>query len=145
MLNLWDIFSSSIRMVTDGPTYLRTAVPGAPSKWFIAPKIAFTSVSFSACLRKWNLYVRQKLLLQLRNLMECVVSSLTLSSRPHTTSLNRFLNHALPRNQPTNQPTNQKATKGGVLCKRETSSLARFDHSCVRNALLEMENGALKL
>jgi hypothetical protein len=37
--------------------------------------------------------------------------------------------------------TNQKA-KGGVLRKRETSSLARFYHSCVRNAQLEMVNGA---
>jgi hypothetical protein len=45
--------------------------------------------------------------------------------------------------QPTNQPT-KKLTKGGVLRKRETSSLARFDHSCVRNALLEMVNGALQ-
>jgi hypothetical protein len=43
-----------------------------------------------------------------------------------------------------NQPT-KKLTKGGVLRKRETSCLARFDHSCVRNALLEMVNGALKL
>jgi hypothetical protein len=41
------------------------------------------------------------------------------------------------------QPT-KKLTKGGVLCKRETSSLARFDHFCVLNALLEMVNGALK-
>jgi hypothetical protein len=43
-----------------------------------------------------------------------------------------------------NQPT-KKLTKGGVLRKRHTSSLARFDHSCVRNALLEMVKGALKL
>jgi hypothetical protein len=42
---------------------------------------------------------------------------------------------------PNNQPT-KKLTKGGVLCKRKTSSLARFDHSCVRNALLEMVNCA---
>jgi hypothetical protein len=42
------------------------------------------------------------------------------------------------------QPT-KKLTKGGVLCKQETSSLARFDHSCVWNALLEIVNGALKL
>jgi hypothetical protein len=42
-----------------------------------------------------------------------------------------------------NQPT-KKPTKGGVLRKRETSSLARFDHSCGRNALLEMVNGTLK-
>jgi hypothetical protein len=35
-----------------------------------------------------------------------------------------------------NQPT-KKLTKGGVLRKRQTSSLARFDHFCVRNALLE--------
>jgi hypothetical protein len=47
-------------------------------------------------------------------------------------------------NQPTNQPT-KKLTKGGVLRKRQTSSLARFDHSCVRNAFLEMVKGALKL
>jgi hypothetical protein len=44
----------------------------------------------------------------------------------------------------TNQPT-KKLTKGGVLRKRQTSSLARFNHSCVRNALLEMVKGALKL
>jgi hypothetical protein len=43
-----------------------------------------------------------------------------------------------------NQPT-KKQTNGGVLSKRETSSLARSDHSCVRNALLEMVKGALKL
>jgi hypothetical protein len=43
-----------------------------------------------------------------------------------------------------NQPT-KKLTKGGVLRKRQTSSLARFNHSCVRDALLEMVNGALKL
>jgi hypothetical protein len=43
-----------------------------------------------------------------------------------------------------NQPT-KKLTKGGVLRKRQTSSLARFNHSCVRNALLEMVKGALKL
>jgi hypothetical protein len=42
------------------------------------------------------------------------------------------------------QPT-KKLTKGGVLRKRQTSSLARFNHSCVRNALLEMVRGALKL
>jgi hypothetical protein len=41
-----------------------------------------------------------------------------------------------------NQATNQKA-KGGVRHWRETSSLARFDDFCVRNALLEMVNGAL--
>jgi hypothetical protein len=46
--------------------------------------------------------------------------------------------------KPTNQPT-KKLTKGGVFRKIETSSIARFDHSCVRNALLEMVNGALKL
>jgi hypothetical protein len=39
----------------------------------------------------------------------------------------------------------KKLTKGGVLCKRQTSSLARSDHSCVRNVLLEMVKGALKL
>jgi hypothetical protein len=44
----------------------------------------------------------------------------------------------------TNQPT-KKLTKGGVLRKRQTSSLARFNHSGVRDALLEMVKGALKL
>jgi hypothetical protein len=44
----------------------------------------------------------------------------------------------------TNQPT-KKLTKGGVLRKRHTSSLARFNHSCVQNALLEMVTAALKL
>jgi hypothetical protein len=48
-----------------------------------------------------------------------------------------------PCPEPTNQP--KKPTKGGVLRKGETSSLARFDHSCVRKALLEMVKGALKL
>jgi hypothetical protein len=43
-----------------------------------------------------------------------------------------------------NQPT-KKLTKGGVLRKGQTSSLARFDHSCVQNALLEMVKGASKL
>jgi hypothetical protein len=44
------------------------------------------------------------------------------------------------------QQTNEKnLTKGGVLRKRETSSLVRFDNSWLRNALLEMVNGALKL
>jgi hypothetical protein len=42
----------------------------------------------------------------------------------------------------TNQPT-KRLTKGGVRRRRETSSLARSNHSCVRNALLEMVNGAL--
>jgi hypothetical protein len=42
------------------------------------------------------------------------------------------------------QPT-QMLTEGGVLRKRHTSSLARFDRSCVINALLDMVNGALKL
>jgi hypothetical protein len=42
--------------------------------------------------------------------------------------------------------TNKKAiTKGGVFRKHQKSSLARFDHCCVRNALLEMVNDALKL
>jgi hypothetical protein len=40
------------------------------------------------------------------------------------------------------QPTNQK-DKSGAKRRRETSSLARPNHSCVRNALLEMVNGAL--
>jgi hypothetical protein len=42
------------------------------------------------------------------------------------------------------QPT-KKLTKGGILRKRETSSLARFDHSCALNTLLEMVKVALKL
>jgi hypothetical protein len=37
-----------------------------------------------------------------------------------------------------NQPT-KKLTKGGVLHKRNTLSLARLNHSCVRNAELELE------
>jgi hypothetical protein len=45
-------------------------------------------------------------------------------------------------NQPTNQPT-KRLTKGAVGRRHETSSLARSNHSCVRNALLEMVNGAL--
>jgi hypothetical protein len=36
-------------------------------------------------------------------------------------------------NNTTNQPA-KKLTKGGVLRKSETLSLARLDHSCVRNA-----------
>jgi hypothetical protein len=55
-----------------------------------------------------------------------------------------YINLFFPVFQPTNQPT-KKLTKGGVLRKRQTRSLARFDHSCVRNALLEMVQGALKL
>jgi hypothetical protein len=38
----------------------------------------------------------------------------------------------------------KKLTKGGVLRKRQTSSLARFHLPCVQNALLEMVNGALE-
>jgi hypothetical protein len=45
-------------------------------------------------------------------------------------------------NEPTNQPT-KRLIKGGVRRRRETSSLVRSNHSCVRNALLEMVNGAL--
>jgi hypothetical protein len=61
----------------------------------------------------------------------------------------RFEDHLCPRPQGTevageNQPT-KKLTKGGVWRKRQTLSLARFDHSCVRDALLEMVKGALKL
>jgi hypothetical protein len=37
----------------------------------------------------------------------------------------------------------KKLTKGRVRRKRETSSIARFDHSCLRNALLDMVNVAL--
>jgi hypothetical protein len=36
-----------------------------------------------------------------------------------------------------------KQPKGWVKRKRETSSLARSEHSCVRKALLEMVNFAL--
>jgi hypothetical protein len=39
----------------------------------------------------------------------------------------------------TNQP--KKRTKGAVKCRRETSSLAKFDHFCIRIALLGMVNG----
>jgi hypothetical protein len=41
------------------------------------------------------------------------------------------------------EPT--KKAKGRILRKRETLSLPRFDRSCIRNALLEMVNSALKL
>jgi hypothetical protein len=41
----------------------------------------------------------------------------------------------------TNQP--EKIAKGGVKRSHETFSLARLDHSCILNALLEMVNGAL--
>jgi hypothetical protein len=41
------------------------------------------------------------------------------------------------------QPT-KNLTKGGVLRKRKTSSLVRLVHSCVRNSLQDMVNGALK-
>jgi hypothetical protein len=40
------------------------------------------------------------------------------------------------------KPTTKQKAKVGVLRKHKTSSLARFVHSCVRNALLEMVNGA---
>jgi hypothetical protein len=43
------------------------------------------------------------------------------------------------------QQSTKKLTKGGVLRKRDTSSLARSDHSCIRNALLHTVNGAWKL
>jgi hypothetical protein len=43
-----------------------------------------------------------------------------------------------------NQPT-KKLTKGGVLRKRQTSSLARFNHSCVRDALLEMVGAGARI
>jgi hypothetical protein len=51
---------------------------------------------------------------------------------------------SLLQHWPANQTT-KKLTKGGVLRKRQTSSVARFDHSCEWNALLEMVKGALKL
>jgi hypothetical protein len=41
--------------------------------------------------------------------------------------------------------TNQKANQGRSLAQAPDTSLSRFDHSCVRNALLEMVKGALKL
>jgi hypothetical protein len=47
-----------------------------------------------------------------------------------------------PQKGPNNRPT-KKLTKGGVRWSIETSSLVRFNHSRVRNALLEMVNGAL--
>jgi hypothetical protein len=40
-------------------------------------------------------------------------------------------------------PTNQKVIKGRVKCKQETLSLARLDHSCIWNPLLEMVSIAL--
>jgi hypothetical protein len=43
------------------------------------------------------------------------------------------------------KPKPTKTAKGGVLRKRETLSLARFDHSSVKNALQETVKGALKL
>jgi hypothetical protein len=42
-------------------------------------------------------------------------------------------------------PPTKMLTKCAALRKREISSLARFDHSCVRNALLEMVKVVLKL
>jgi hypothetical protein len=42
----------------------------------------------------------------------------------------------------TGKPT-KKITKGRVKRRREASFLARLGHSCVRNALLEMVDGAL--
>jgi hypothetical protein len=44
-----------------------------------------------------------------------------------------------------NQKPTKKLTKGRVLHKRLTSSLAKFDHSCVPDELLEMVKGDLKL
>jgi hypothetical protein len=43
--------------------------------------------------------------------------------------------------QPTNQP--KKLTKGGVKRRCQTSSLVRFNHSYILNALLEIVNDAL--
>jgi hypothetical protein len=40
-----------------------------------------------------------------------------------------------------NQPT-KKLTKGRVKRRHETSTLARFDQSCIRNAFLEVVNVA---
>jgi hypothetical protein len=45
--------------------------------------------------------------------------------------------------QPTNKPGN--VTKCRVLTNSEISSFARFDHFCLRNALLERASGHLKL
>jgi hypothetical protein len=59
----------------------------------------------------------------------------------------RFEDHLCPRlqvtdvpgtNQPTSQPT-KRVTKGGVLRRRTTSSLARLNHSYVRNAWLDLK------
>jgi hypothetical protein len=47
-----------------------------------------------------------------------------------------------PTDRPTDHPNNEKS-KGWVLRKRKTSYLPRPHRSCVRNALLEMVNGAL--
>jgi hypothetical protein len=41
-----------------------------------------------------------------------------------------------------NQP--KSYLKGRVLCECETSSLVRLDHSCVRNAVLELVHRALQ-
>jgi hypothetical protein len=60
-----------------------------------------------------------------------------------------FEDHLWPRPQGTVvagvKQTTKNLTKGGVLHKRQASSLAGFEHSYVRNALLEMAKGALKL
>jgi hypothetical protein len=54
----------------------------------------------------------------------------------------------IARIQPTvlqkKKPT-KKQNNGGVLRKRQTSSRARFNQSGVRDAVLEMVKGALKL
>jgi hypothetical protein len=81
-------------------------------------------------------------------LVKFTYNSISLTSAVRTIHLFTVYTLPLPTRNDTDLSTNQptkKLTKGGVLRKRETSSLARFDHSCVRSALLEMVNGALKL
>jgi hypothetical protein len=67
---------------------------------------------------------------------------------PSTLSASRFSSFVVVLEQGlytyTNQPTKKKKlTKGRVRRRRETSSLATFDHSCARNPLLEMVSVAL--
>jgi hypothetical protein len=82
-------------------------------------------------------------------LLKCVcvfLYNLKFSRRLDTIKSSRSHNriNSLQEEIRTNQPI-KKLTMGGVLRKRQTYSLIRFDHSCVRNALLEMVKGALKL
>jgi hypothetical protein len=43
-----------------------------------------------------------------------------------------------------NRRSKQKLSKRGVLHKRKTSCLARLNHYCVQNALLESDHKALR-